>query len=511
MQSRSTAPLPEKVPGTSEVAYDPKAKDVRLTFCDKLIIFFGAGAVVLMLVLIIHPNIYKGGEAYKADVPFGVNKTAEQIAHHARRHGPSKATIVGFATPEGTEAYASTHGKTRGHFSSVFGLHLSSIGIGSYLGEADEVTADLLENAVHDAIINGVNVIDTSINYLGQRSEKAIGKALRRLFLKEHSVRRDALFISTKAGFIPQDSEKGVNGRTVLKNWMSTWSESHGGKEFPKDGVVDNKHCISPECIDMSLKQSLNNLGVPTIDLLYLHNVEKQLTNHHLSRDVVMDRIAAAFRRLEYFRKAGVIRFYGLATWNSFRTSVSDDAFLSLQDLVSMAEKAATDEGLPASEHGFKFVQAPLSINLNQLADAEYASERRTFLEAAAALNISVASSRSIDAGTAGQVTRSEAVYQKCVTASRDSPSFPLSEVGHSINAVRSVVTTALVGMKQGAHVTENLRTLQALRLTEEEAKCVFSSHKDAGVGGAQAKAGAPSKTRPQARRGTRVRGRGSH
>ena len=421
MQSRVSG-LPEKVAAEDgageEKAYDPKAKDVKLTFCDKLIIFFGAGAVVLMLVLIIHPNIYKG-EAYTADVPFGVNKTAEQIAHHARKHGPSKATIAGFATPEGTEGYALAHGKIQGHFSHVFGMYLSSIGIGSYLGDANEATADLLENAVHDAIINGVNVIDTSINYLGQRSEKAIGKALRRLFLKEHSVKRDALFISTKAGFIPQDSEKGANGRAVLKNWMSTWSESHGGKEFPKDGVVDNKHCISPECIDMSLKQSLNNLGIPTIDLLYLHNVEKQLTNHHLSRDAVMDRIAAAFRRLEYFRKKGVIRFYGLATWNSFRTSVSDDSFLSLQDLVSIAEKAATEEGLTALEHGFKFVQAPLSISLNQLAEAEYASERRTFLETAAALNISVASSRSIDAGTAGQVTRSEAVYQKCVAASK--------------------------------------------------------------------------------------------
>lgn len=523
MQSRSqgAAPLLSKSNAIEEPvgAYDPKAKDVKLTLCDKLIVFFGAGAVVLILVLIIHPNLYKNGNSgYTAEAPFGLNETAVQIAHHASKHGPSKAIIAGFATPEGTETYALTHGKASAHFSHVFGLYLSSVGIGSYLGDPTESTAELLEDAVHDAIINGVNVVDTSINYLGQRSERAIGKALRRLFFKEHSMRRDALFISTKVGFIPQDSEKGASGRTVMKSWMSTWSESNGGKEFPTEGIVDNKHCISPECIDMSLKQSLNNLGIPTIDLLYLHNVEKQLSNHHLSRDTVMDRIAAAFRRLEYFRHKGVIKYYGLATWNSFRVPMDQEAFLSLQDLVSIAEKAATEEGLSKSEHGFRFVQAPFSVNLNQLAHAEYASERRTFLDAAAALNISVVSSRSIDTGVTGQVTRSEALYQECVSESKNVPRFALSEVGHSLNAVRSLVTTALVGMKQGAHVTENLRTLQAAKLTADELKCIFTNHNrsgwkavagaDTGEGGAGAGGGTKGRVRRNTKN-TKKRGQG--
>jgi hypothetical protein len=70
-------------------------------------------------------------------------------------------------------------------------------------------------------------------------------------------------------------------------------------------------------------------------------------------------------------------------------------------------------------------------------------------------------SSRSIDIGSAGQISRAEAVYQKCVSGSssnHDNPAFPLSEVGHALNAVRSVVTTALVGMKQEAHIRDNLR-----------------------------------------------------
>jgi hypothetical protein len=275
-----------------------------------MVIVFGAAAVVLVMVLTIHPKFIQGADAnYKPDVPFGANMSAEQISHHAKHHGPSKASIVGYANPDNTEEYALKYGKTKGHFNSVFGMHLSSIGIGSYLGEPNDETADLLETAVHDAILGGINVIDTSVNYMGQRSEKAIGRALRRLLLKEGSVSRGSLFISTKAGFIPSDSVAGASSKAVLKEWEKAWGESNGGKAFPVDAIVDKKHCITPGCIDMSLRTSLNNLGVPTIDLLYLHNVEKQLANHHISRDEVMTRVAAAFARLEYYRKKGVIRY----------------------------------------------------------------------------------------------------------------------------------------------------------------------------------------------------------
>ena len=486
MQSRGggSSELPVRTESFDE--YNPKSKDVKLTLCDKLIIAFGAATVVFILVLFVHPTMVEQRDAYRAEMPFGANMSAVDIHRHTKR---ARAAVVGYATPEATEVYAYRQKTSNSHFSNVHGLYLSSIGIGSYLGEPNEETATKLEEAVHDSVLGGINVIDTSINYLGQRAEKAIGRALRRLFVKEHALSREAIFISTKAGFIPSDSEKGASPPQVGQEWKRKWSEEHDGKLFPSNEIVGDKHCISPECIDASLLTSIHNLGVPTIDLLYLHNVEKQLGDHHLSRDQVLERIGRAFTRLEYYRSKGVIRFYGLATWNSFRVPEKADAFLDLGELTDLAKKAAVEIGINQDEHGFRFIQAPLSMSLRELAASEYHTERRTFLESAAAYNITIMSSRSIDMGSTAKVAQSEGVYSRCVKESTDHPSYPLSEIGHTLNAVRSVVTTALVGMKEEAHVKDNLRVLHANKLTKEESACIFTTvdrHPTAGQGQGQ-------------------------
>ncbi len=473
MQARGGASSELPVRTDSFDSYNPKQKDIKLTLCDKLIIAFGSATVVFLLVLFVHPAMVEQRGAYKAETPFGANMSAVDIHKHTKR---ARAAVVGYATPEATEVYAFRHKKSNSHFSYVHGLYLSSIGIGSYLGESDEETATKLEEAVHDTVLGGINVIDTSINYLGQRAEKAIGRALRRLFMKEHALTREALFISTKAGFIPSDSEKGASPSQVVQEWKRRWSEEHGGGPFPSHEIVGDKHCISPECIDASLLTSIHNLGVPSIDLLYLHNVEKQLGDLHLSRDQVLERIGRAFMRLEYYRSKGVIRFYGLATWNSFRVPEKADAFLDLGELIDLAKKAAAGSGIDKEEHGFRFVQAPLSMSLRELAASEYHMERRTFLESASANNITVVSSRSIDTGSTAKVAKSQGVYNRCVKEGNDHPSYPLSEVGHTLNAVRSAVTTALVGMKEEAHVKDNLRVLHANKLSGEEMACIFTT-----------------------------------
>lgn len=49
---------------------------------------------------------------------------------------------------------------------------------GTYLGEADEATDEKIIQAILQAVNRGVNVIDTAINYRGQRAERAVGKAV---------------------------------------------------------------------------------------------------------------------------------------------------------------------------------------------------------------------------------------------------------------------------------------------------------------------------------------------
>src|SRR6185436_17935760 len=55
---------------------------------------------------------------------------------------------------------------------TVTGLTVSSIGIGTYLGESTDEDDALYESAIVRAIRSGINLIDTAINYRSQRSER---------------------------------------------------------------------------------------------------------------------------------------------------------------------------------------------------------------------------------------------------------------------------------------------------------------------------------------------------
>ena len=101
--------------------------------------------------------------------------------------------LQGSATAEGTERYRKRfEGKIpSGHFRQSQGLWLSSIGIGTYLGNHDAETDKLYHDAIVRAVESGCNVIDTAINYRCQRSERSIGTALKELSVSGIQSRRD--------------------------------------------------------------------------------------------------------------------------------------------------------------------------------------------------------------------------------------------------------------------------------------------------------------------------------
>ena len=94
--------------------------------------------------------------------------------------------IEGFATEKGTSRYVryavNGKGKPESHFRIFDGLNLSSLGMGTYLGDATDYEDEAIENAIYESIKSGaMNVIDTAINYRAMKSEKSIGRALMRL------------------------------------------------------------------------------------------------------------------------------------------------------------------------------------------------------------------------------------------------------------------------------------------------------------------------------------------
>jgi len=100
-----------------------------------------------------------------------------------------------YATPEGTARYVARFAGrvAQGHFRQAQGLWVSSIGLGTYLGDPDDATDRAYVEAVKRAVRLGCNVIDTAINYRFQRSERAIGQALRELLESSHPWSRASL------------------------------------------------------------------------------------------------------------------------------------------------------------------------------------------------------------------------------------------------------------------------------------------------------------------------------
>ena len=113
--------------------------------------------------------------------------------------------IPGRATLEGTKRFAERSSAAPGHFREAAGVLLSSIGLGTYLGKENDATDRGYEASIARALASAVNVFDSAINYRGQRSERAIGRALAAAFASG-AARRDEVFVSTKGGYLPHDS-----------------------------------------------------------------------------------------------------------------------------------------------------------------------------------------------------------------------------------------------------------------------------------------------------------------
>lgn len=144
------------------------------------------------------------------------------------------ALIPEYATEAGTAAYRERLGgrAAAGHFREHQGLWFSSLGIGTYLGGEDAATDRLYRDAVLRALELGINVIDTAINYRAQRSERAIGEALRLAF-ERGIARREEIVVATKGGFLPFDGGPRRTPAPTSRRPSSVPGSSAGRSSWP--------------------------------------------------------------------------------------------------------------------------------------------------------------------------------------------------------------------------------------------------------------------------------------
>jgi aryl-alcohol dehydrogenase-like predicted oxidoreductase len=367
--------------------------------------------------------------------------------------------IEGYATAQGTKQYRDRMVAAQlvhaGHFrEGLEGLALSSVGFGTYLGGNDERTDQQYLKAIKQAITYGCNVFDSAINYRCQRSERVLGQALSEL-IRDGVCRRDEILIATKGGFVPFDGSPPRDARAYIE------------QTFVLPGIIQSSdvvadcHCMTPSYLRHQLAASLANLDLSCLDVYYLHNPETQLD--HVSQEEFLTRMREAFRVLEEAVSQGKLRLYGTATWNGYRAKPGSRGHLSLAGLVDLAEEVA------GKDHHFKVIQLPYSLRMIEALGQQTQTVNGravSLLEAAKAHGIYVMASSPILQGQLSRGLPDE--LRRGLGGETDAQ--------RAIQFVRSTpgLGTALVGMKQAAHVKDNLAIARSAPLPPEQFATLF-------------------------------------
>ncbi len=344
----------------------------------------------------------------------------------------------GYATREGTARFRDRFPleSAAGFYRLAKGLHLSSLGLGTYLGGANEQTDRAYTEAVTEAVLGGINVLDAAINYRHQRSERSIGAALSRL-LANRQIARDEVVVCTKAGFLTP----GATDAAILA----------------QAEVVGGMHSMAPDFLADQIDRSRENLGLETIDVFYLHNPETQLGA--VPRAEFEGRIQRAFARLERLVTEHKIGFYGAATWNGFRLKETDREALGLTRLVRLAEQ----EG--GKEHHFRFIQLPFNLGMVEAfvqRTESWDGDRLSVLETAQRSGVTVVASASLMQAKLAKGLP-EGVVERLPGLATDAQ--------RALQFTRSTpgITVALAGMSKAAHVAENLGISRVAPATSSE------------------------------------------
>ena len=292
------------------------------------------------------------------DALLSASRRTEQPTQQTLLQG---ASLSGSASPEGTARYVarilsqSRHDAPTEHGYGRFGatgLTTSRLGFGTYRVDTREPEH---REALKKALREGVNLIDTSTNYMDGDSERLVGSVLREL-IKGNELTREEVIVVSKIGYVQGENLKQAEAREQT------------GRPYPDmvkygEGIW---HCIHPEYLADQLTLSLDRLGLAKLDVCLLHNPEYFLSEaaHHegvdlaTTRDVFYRRIEQAFEFFESHVAAGRISYYGVSS-NTITADPSDAEATSLSRLCDAARAAAVSQKV--ARHHFAVLQCPMN------------------------------------------------------------------------------------------------------------------------------------------------------
>jgi uncharacterized protein YyaL (SSP411 family)/aryl-alcohol dehydrogenase-like predicted oxidoreductase len=277
---------------------------------------------------------------------------APQLGADAVPTPDRKTTIAirlpGRATAEGTSRYADRFDPNGYTGLGSTGLTTSRLGFGGYRVHDKEPRH---RDALVRALRSGVNLVDTSTNYLDGSSERLVGSVVQQL-VDAGELTRDQIIVVSKIGYIQGTSYEMAREREA--------------RETPYPEVVKYEeglwHCIHPEFLEDQLQRSLDRLELDTLDLCLLHNPEYFLADAARravplteARDEMDRRMKEAFAFLETQVADGRIGFYGVSS-NTAGSPASDADAISLTRMLAAAKQAAGDG------HHFRALQLPVNL-----------------------------------------------------------------------------------------------------------------------------------------------------
>jgi len=379
---------------------------------------------------------------------------------------PAKARphdlVAGRATSAGTRAFADRQQAAADHFSRPDALWLASIGFGSLRGDPGGVDDLLYRSALTDYLETAGNVVNTALSDRFQTSERALGHALRRAFV-EKRIAREEVVVVTKGGALTPDGERVRDQTSAQRDLYSTYIDS--GILALDD--VHRGHAITPRFLLDQIERSRRNLGLATLDYYLVQEPEIHL--RALGVDGFRAALRAAFEALELAVSRGWIGAYGLATWDGFLLPDSDRSHLSIVDLFQIA----LDVG--QAEHHLRVLQLPYGLAMGE--GAVLASQlgpdgqSRAILESLRDTGTVVFASAPLYGGRLlGRVPAF--VRAAFPEASSDATA--------ALQFTRSTaqVDCAVVGMRDAAHVAENMALARVPRAKPEIPAALFEARK---------------------------------
>ena len=266
------------------------------------------------------------------------------------------ALIPGRATALATARYMKHQGarNAAGHYSDFLdtGIKLSALGVGTFPGVAEDGVDEAVAQIVLDAVLGGINLIDTGAHYRYGRAARAVGRGLSRAW--DSGVAREAVFLIGKGGFLLFPEGPPANPIQWFEEHIAEPGLGH------REDLAANVHLMTPTYLRHQIEWLRQALGVAVLDAFLIDQPEAQI--QAVGKPELVRRLDAAFVALEQAVREGLIGWYGVSSFNSFRVAQDEDAFVSLTSLVALAERAAAEVfGAHNSPHHFRVIELPFN------------------------------------------------------------------------------------------------------------------------------------------------------